>query len=399
MDFQLTEEEKALKAEFDSFFAAEMKNAPVAYHTSGKDGLYKSDEAEAFSKSMAIKLGEKGWISMAWPKEYGGREASIMTQVLFNESREYHHAPGIDQFGVSMFAPTLLAAASEEQKQRLLPPIAKGEVIYCQGWSEPDAGSDLASLRTLAIRDGDDYVVNGQKTWTTGGHVADRMFLLARTDPDSKRSKGLSFFHLNMDLPGITIRPLHYMNGMHKYNEIFFDNVRILAADRIGEEGDGWGLTRQTMNFERSSVGCIAAVKRGLHQLVKYVKTTKRNGRYLSEDPIVRQKLARIHIAAEVGTTLSYRISWMQQKGMSEFTALASEAKLFGTELHYTLGNIGTEIMGHFGQLEEPIPPTYGAMPYTYQASKGPIIAAGSSEIQRNLIAWTGLGLPRLKFV
>ncbi len=400
MDFRLTKEEELKKQEFEAFFEEEMKNAPPEFGNGGLEGVYATEEGFQFHKYMARKLGEKGWLSMGWPKQYGGQEASIMEQVIFDEVRGYYNAPGVDAFAVGMFAPSLLAGASEEQKQRLLPPIAKGEAFYCQGWSEPDAGSDLASLTTTAIKEGDHYIVNGQKTWTTGGHKAEYMFLLARTDPDSKRGKGLSVFHLRMDLPGVEVRPLLYMDGKHVYNEVFLNDVKIPADDLIGVEGEGWNLTRQTMNFERSGAGGFSGAKRYLEKIIEYIKATKRNGELISKDPNARRKVAEMFIAAEVGQTLAYKISWMHQKGdfMGLITA-ASESKLFSTESAQLMSNYATEMMGPYGQLEGgEHAPLDGGMIELYQFIKGATIFAGTNEIQRNLIAWTGLGLPRLKF-
>ncbi len=354
MDFQLTKEQEALKAEFSEFFETEMKNAPPEFLEGGLESVYASEEGFAFHKSMARKLGEKGWLSRAWPVEAGGQGAPVIEQFIFNEVRESFEAPGVDLFGIGMFGPTLIIAANEEQKERLLTPIAKGEVFYCQGWSEPDAGSDLASLQTTAIREGDHYIVNGTKIWTTGGHKADCMFLLARTDPDSKRSKGLSVFHLDMNLPGLEVRPLKYMDGSHLYNEVFFKNVKIPARDLIGEENEGWNVTRQTMNFERSSVGFFIKGRNILNEMVEYVKETKRNGKPLSEDPIVRQKLARLYSDLQVGYTLAEKIVYLQdQAGLLFAASAASEAKLFGSELMQRIANFSTEIMGFYGHLEK----------------------------------------------
>ncbi|MDY6967995.1 MAG: acyl-CoA dehydrogenase family protein [Spirochaetota bacterium] len=400
MDYSLTKEQESLKEEFEEFFVQEMKSAPPEYGRGGLEGMFATDEGWAFHKEIAHKLGEKGWLSMPWPKEYGGRDAPIMDQLLFNEVREKHHAPGVDIFGLGMFAPTLLIAANDEQKKRLLPPMAKGEVAYCQGWSEPNSGSDLASLTTTAIKDGDHYIVNGQKTWTTGAHRADHMFLLARTDPSEKRGKGLSVFNLRTDLPGVEIRPIHYMDGAHLYNEVFFTDVKIPATDLIGTEHDGWRLTRETMNFERSGVGAFSEGYNLLEELVEYVKTTKRDGKFLSEDPTVRQKLAKIFIDLEVGYTLAYKIAWTQEKAGLVFAAhMASEAKVFGSELIQRIANFATEIMGPYGQLSNSKwSPMNGYMIELYQFCMGMNIAAGTSEIQRNLIAWVGLGLPRLQY-
>lgn len=398
MDFRLTKEQKALKQEMEDFFREEMKHAPLCYQTNALiEASYSTDEGFAFHRYMQKKLAEKGWLTMAWPKEYGGRDAPIMDQVIFNEVKGYYRSPGVDNFGIGMFAPTLMLFASEEQKSRLLPPIARGEVQYCQGWSEPNAGSDLASLSTTAIRDGEEYVINGQKTWTSAAHRADHMFCLVRTDPKQRRSGGLSVFNLRMDIPGIEVRPIKYMNGAHFYNEVFFTDVRVHERDRIGPENEGWKLTRATMNFERSGAGAYAGLLRSFEELLEYAKTTKRDGKFLSENPVIRQKLARIYTDLRAGWAHAYRIAWLQEQNKGGFTHAASEAKVFSTELRQRLANFGTEIMGLYGQLETSHwSPLRGAMVEEYQAVIGSTIYAGTNEIQRNIIAWAGLNLPRI---
>ncbi|MBI5583839.1 MAG: acyl-CoA dehydrogenase family protein, partial [Deltaproteobacteria bacterium] len=199
MDFKLTEEQRALKQEFEDFFREEMKQAPKT--TGGLEAMLATEESWKFHRYLGKKLGQKGWLSRPWPKAYGGCDAPIVEQQLFNEVRAKYRAPGVDPWGVEMFAPTVLIGGTEEQKQRILPPIARGEVHYCQGWSEPNAGSDLASVRTTALKAGDHYIVNGQKIWTTGAHFADHIFLLLRTDPSSRRNAGLSVFYCQKDLP------------------------------------------------------------------------------------------------------------------------------------------------------------------------------------------------------
>ncbi len=398
MNFKLTEKQEALKKEFEDFFREEMKNAPPEYGRGGIEGVYNTPEGFEFHKEMAKKLGAKGWISKTWPKDCGGQEAPMLEHLIFNEAKDRFRSPGIDIAGVGMFAPTLILAANDDQKERLLKPIARGEVTYCQGWSEPDAGSDLASLATTAIKDGDEYVVNGQKIWTTGAHRADCMFLLARTDPESKRSRGLSVFHLSMDLPGIEVRPIYYMDTKHVYNEVFLKDVRIPAKDLIGEENQGWKLTLETMNFERSSLGVFFVEgKACLEEMIEYVKTTKRNGKYLSQNPFVRQKIARLYTDLYAGHTLVFKIAWLQEQGGLRMAAsAASEAKVFGTELLQKLADFSTEIMGFYGSLSESKwAPLGGGMVDAYQLAMGMTVAAGSSEVQRNIIAWTGLGLPR----
>lgn len=399
MDFKFTKEQELLREEFDTFFREEMKHAPPEWAEGGLEAMYHTDEGFAFHQYMKKKLGEKGWLSRAWPTEYGGQDAPLIEQLIFNEVLAYHRAPGVDNFGVGMFAPTIMVGGTDEQKKKLLPPIARGEVQYCQGWSEPDAGSDLANLSTTAIKDGDYYVVNGQKTWTTGAHRADHMFLLARTDPDSTRSRGLSIFNVKMDLPGIEVRPILYMDKGHVTNDVYFKDVKIPASELVGKENEGWALTRQTMNFERSGVSGFVSGKRSLLELIEYAKTTKRDGKFLSEDPIIRQKIAKLFIGHEVGHTLSYKINWEQQKGGLVFAAsAASESKVFGSELSQELANVTTEVMGLYGQIAaSKWAPLEGRAPMHYQFCVASNIYAGSSEVQRNLIAWVGLGLPRFK--
>ncbi|MBW1815191.1 MAG: acyl-CoA dehydrogenase family protein [Deltaproteobacteria bacterium] len=297
-----------------------------------------------------------------------------------------------------MIAPTILIGGTEEQKERLLPPIAKGDVQYCQGWSEPDAGSDLASLKMLALKDGDHYVINGQKIWTSGAHRADHIFILARTDPESKRSKGLSIFVLPIDLPGIEIRPIQFLDLSHYFNEVFFKDVRVHESNLIGPENDGWGLTRQTMNFERSGSEYFEPAKIRLQTIVDYAKTTKRNGKLLSENPVIRQKLAKLHTDIQAGIALGNKILYLQESGGLAIEAtLPSESKVYSTELSQRMANVATEIMGLYGQIYRSEWAPLGGILGLYTHAPGSNIAAGSSEIQRNLVAWVGLKLPRFK--
>jgi alkylation response protein AidB-like acyl-CoA dehydrogenase len=397
MDFKLTKDQRALKHEFEDFFREEMKQAPET--TGGLEAMLASQESWQFHRTMGKKLGERGWLSRPWPKAYGGCEAPIVEQQLFNEVRAKYRAPGVDPWGVEMFAPTVLIGGTEEQKKRILPPIARAEVHYCQGWSEPNAGSDLASVRATAFKSGDYYIVNGQKIWTTGAHFADHIFLLLRTDSASRRNAGLSVFYCPIDLPGIEVRPIKYLNGKHVYNEIFLTDVQIPEANRIGQEGEGWGLTRETMNFERSGIGTFAGAKTMLAEFVRYVKNTQRDGRPLAENPLVRQRLARLYRDIELGLALSYMGAWTQHKGNAlRAVTMASMAKVYGSELNQRLAMAATETMGLHGQLEQSDwAPMGGSMIDAFQMAIGMNIAAGSSEIQRNLIAWVGLSLPRTK--
>ena len=379
-----------------------MKAAPAGW-SGGLEDLFSLDEGWQFHREMAVKLGKKGWLSLAWPKQYGGQEHSILEQLIFNEVRGFHAAPGIDIFGHGMLAPTLMVAGSEEQKLEFLPPIARGETTWCQGWSEPNAGSDLASLTTRAVVDGDDYVINGQKIWTSGAHRADWCFAVVRTDPNQTRSRGLSFVLINMKSPGITVNPLKDMANNHMFNEVFFDIVRTPVKYRVGAENDGWQVTRAMMNFERSNVGEFARLKRTIGELVEFTTEAEYNGKPLAKDPLVRHRVAQMAIEIEVGLALARRIAWVQQKlnmgqaRIDELIAGASGTKLWSSELAQRVAYGGCTILGPHGQVKRgsQYAPFNGTFESEYQACLGFNIAAGTSEIQRNLIAWTGLGLPR----
>ncbi|MDY6892649.1 MAG: acyl-CoA dehydrogenase family protein [Chloroflexota bacterium] len=395
MNFRLTPEQEALRKEFDDFFREEMKNAPPGY-SGGIETMFGGDEETwQFHRYMAQKLGAKGWLSLPWPKEYGGQEHDLVSQFIFNLVMGYHRAPGIGA-GIMMLAPTLLAAGNEEQKKQFLPPIARGEVDWCQGWSEPNAGSDLASLTTRAVRDGDEYILNGQKIWTSGAHHSDWMFLLARTNPELKRSRGISFLLLDMKTPGITVRPILNMDGAHSFNEVFFDDVRVPVKNRVGEEDQGWAVTRMTMNFERSGVGGFAGNLRNLEDLVGFCKETVWYGRPLIEDPLVRRHLAQMAIETKVGEAMARRLNWRMQKG-EMVIAEASASKAWGSESHQRIIYAACEIIGLYGQVKKSKwAPLYGRFAKAYELGCSLNLGGGSSEIQRNLVAWVGLELPRV---
>jgi len=347
------------------------------------------------------KLSENGFWGVFVPEEYGGAGMDYVAYAIIVEEL----SRGCASTGVLISAHASLATwpilqyGNEEQKKKYLPGLASGETVGCFCLSEPNAGSDLANLSTMAIREGDHYIMNGQKTWTTGAHHADMMFCLARTDPNSKRSRGLSVFNINLRTPGIEIRPILYMNGAHITNEVFLTDVKVPVEERVGPENEGWKLTRATMNFERSNAGAYAGMKRILEELLEYVKTHERDGKLLAEHPSVRRKMADLFMDIEVGRALAYKIAWLQEGGNLLFSpAAASESKVFSSELRQRVSQVGTEIMGLYGQLSRSKwAPLYGSMVDGYQVTIGSTICAGSNEIQRNLIAWVGLELPRFK--
>ncbi len=396
MDFRFTPEEEALRKEFDDFFKEEMKKAPPQWGTS-MEAIFGIDECWEFHKQTARKLAAKDWLARPWPREYGGQEASLVEQFIFNDVMGYHRGAGVDHWGIALLAPTLLFSANDEQKREHLPPIARAEIFWTQLWSEPGAGSDLASLTTRAVRDGDDYVVSGQKTWTSGGHRADWGFMLARTNPEEKRSRGLSFFLVDMKSPGITIKPILNLEGSHLFNDVFLDDVRVPARNMVGGENQGWVASQMTSNFERSMIQLFAYLTRELEELVEFCKEPKWGGEVLANNPLVRHTLAQLAIEIEAGRAFSYSILWNQIKdGLIMAAPLAAAAKALATELVQRFTYAGSQILGLYGQVKESRwAPLQGRFEKEYQLCPGLNMAGGTSEIMRNLICSLGLGLPR----
>ncbi|MGB2855453.1 MAG: acyl-CoA dehydrogenase family protein [Dehalococcoidia bacterium] len=396
MDFRFTPEEEALRKEFDDFFKEEMKKAPPQWGTS-MEAIFGIDECWEFHEQTARKLAAKDWLARPWPREYGGQEDSLVEQFIFNDVMGYHRGAGVDHWGIMLLAPTLLFSANDEQKREHLPPIARAEIFWTQLWSEPGAGSDLASLTTRAVRDGDDYIVSGQKTWTSGGHRADWGFMLARTNPDEKRSRGLSFFLVDMKSSGITIEPILNLEGSHLFNEVFLDDVRVPARNMVGGENQGWVASQMTSNFERSMIQLFAYLTRELEELVEFCKEPKWGGEVLANNPLVRHTLAQLAIEIEAGRAFSYSILWEQIKGGLIMAApLAAAAKVLATELVQRFTYAGSEILGLYGQVKESRwAPLQGRFEKEYQLCPGLNMAGGTSEIMRNLICSLGLGLPR----
>ena len=329
MDIQFTENEESFRQEIRDFLRQEL---PDGWDPMGQGSPY-SPEQFPFTKDLSKKLSDKGWLTLAWPEEYGGQARSIMEQLVYREEMTYWGAPGTDLGvgAITWVGPTLMIAGTEEQKREHLPPIAQAERYWCTLYSEPGSGSDLASLQTSAQLDGDDYVINGQKIWTSAGHIADWGWLAARTDPEAPKHRGISLFLLDMKSPGVSVRPIINMAGGHEFNEVFFEDVRVPKANLVGEENRGWYTLAVALDFERSGVGYSASARRMLETLVKYAKDATKNGKPLSEDPVVRRNLAERFIETDVSRWLSYRVAWMQSQGMVP-NAEASMSKLYGTE-------------------------------------------------------------------
>jgi alkylation response protein AidB-like acyl-CoA dehydrogenase len=318
-----------------------------------------------------------------------------MQQLVYNEEMSALRAPGFGGMGVAMVGPTLMLHGTDDQKQRFLGPIARGELGWCQGFSEPGSGSDLASLQTKAVVDGDDFVVNGQKIWTSGAHKADYCILLARTDQEAPKHKGISYFLMDMKSPGITITPLTNMLGSEAFNQVFLDNVRIPRANLVGEVNRGWYVTTTTLDFERSGIQRVVFAETLLDDLIAYAKI-EREGRRLIDSDSVRHRMAELKIEFAVGRLLSYRIAWMQGRGLVP-NSEASIGKLFSTELQSRFAVAALGMLGPGGVLSRGSPhvPADGRFSSYYLAAVSYTIAAGTSEVQRNIIAQRGLGMPR----
>ena len=387
MNFEFSDDEISFRKELQSWLKEELKDRP---QDTDSDGEW------AFGLEMRKKLADKGWLTMAWPEEYGGQGVSHMMQVVFAEEMSYHRAPGRDVFGTRMMAPTLMIHGTEEQKKEFLPPVSKGEVQWCQGYSEPESGSDLASLQTRAVEDGDDFIINGTKIWTSSAHRADHIMVLTRTDPDAPKHRGISFLLCDMNTPGLTVNPIINMAGDHGFNMVTFDNVRVPKKNLVGEQNRGWYVGATLLDFERSGVDYSAGGRRVLEELTDYAKNSRQNGSLISDNPKMRNRLANLAIEVEVSRLISYNIAWMQGEGLVP-NKESSMGKVVGTELQQHLSETGMQMLGLHGQLEpgSKYAPLDGRIEHMHLTNVSETIQAGTSEIQRNIIATRGLGLPR----
>jgi len=359
-------------------------------------------------KAWQRTLYEAGFVGMGWPKEYGGQSARPMEQAIVAEEMALANVPGpINSLGIGIVGPTLIVHGTEEQKQRYIPKILTAEEIWCQLYSEPDAGSDLAGLKTRAERQDGEYIVNGQKVWTSLGPVADYGILLARTHPDAPKHKGISYFILDMHSPGVEVRPLKQITGSSEFAEVFFENVRVPAENIIGQEGQGWELAQTTLGFERGG-NVLARVTRhqaNMRRLVEVCRTLSHNGGVALDDPLVRQRLGRMAVEVEVLRYTGYRILSKLEKGQRPGSE-SSVDKLYYSELDKRHQELVQEILGPYGQLEHGVPAEYGlnAAPtrggettwaYNFLWSRAGTIYAGSNEIQKNIVGERVLKLPR----
>ena len=387
MRLEYTEKQKAFRAEIREWLAA---NVPDKALTSF-DTQAGFDEHRNWER----KLNEGRWSAVTWPSELGGRSCDLIEWLIFEEEYWRANAPlRVNQNGIFLLAPTLMEYGTAEQKQRFLPRMAAGEDIWAQGWSEPGAGSDMAAIRCKAIREGDHYVINGQKTWSTRAVYADWLFGLFRTDPDSIRHHGLTFVLLPLNLPGISIRPIKQLNGLPGFAEIFFDDVRVPVENRLGAEGAGWSVAMATAGFERGlmlrSPGRFQQTAKSLIELYKEYRKSD------DADPVLSDAAVKAWMDAEAYTLATYSTASRLRKG-GQIGAEASTNKIFWSEMDLAMHEAAMHMLGPRAELMPPSPQAADDGRWLdgfLFAQAGPIYA-GSNEIQRNIIAERMLGLPR----
>lgn len=396
MDFRFTPEEEAFREEVSRFLDDVLPQDWMGVDPDGHNE--QADEnLHQFDLDLRRKLAAKGWLGLQWPKKYGGQEAPMMKRFILEQELIYRGAPYWAVSAALMFGDMILQFGTEEQKLRFLPPIARGETQWCVGMSEPNAGSDLASLQLRANEEGDFFVLNGQKTWQTGAHYADWVMLYARTDPNVKKQKGITAFMVDMRSPGITMRRIPQMTGHPAFCEVFYDNVKVPKENMLGAVNGGWSVALFGVATEKSfGYWLINSGRRDLEMLIRYCKETRADGQPLCKDPFIRSRLAQLAMELEVGRNLGMRLNWMATKGMPIISE-ACQLKPFGGSILQRLGNLGVQILGLYGQLDEESKwvRLRGRMKYLYLAAVAMTIEGGTNEASRNTIASVGLNLPR----
>jgi len=388
MDFHFTAQQEELRREVRAFLDGELKQ-----------GTFRPDIdawIEGWSPEFSRKLGQKGWIGVTWPTAYGGKGWAYLDRLILTEEILRYGAPA--QFhwpGDRQIGPSLIHYGTEEQRKYFLPRIIKGEIAFALGMSEPEAGSDLASLKIRSQPKDGEFIFNGQKVWTGGAHKADYIYLVARTDPDAAKHKGISEFIVDLRLPGVNVRPLTDISGRQHLNEVYFDNVRVPQMALIGQLNRGWYQIIAQLDYERSGLERIMSNYPLFGAIQEYVRKTTRNGKPLSQDPLIRNRLAELAVDYEVGRWLIYRVAWMLSRGKLP-NYEAAQSKIFGTAYQQRLAATAMNILGLYGQLSEESPRAKleGWAARSVNFSLGYTIMGGTSEILRNIVAGRGLGLP-----
>ena len=393
MDFNDSPEEAAYRARVRTWLDA---NATLRDPDAAKGNIL--DEAEGDmvqrAKDWQLKKQQEGWACLRWPKEFGGQEATAMESVIFNqEEGRYQVPPSIYGIGHGMLGPTIMAHGTEEQKERFLPDMVKGGEVWCQLFSEPGAGSDLAGLKMTAVKDGDDWIINGQKIWTTGAQFCKWGMLVARTDPNAAKHAGLTYFIVDMEAPGVDIRPIKQMSGASGFNEVFFSDVRIPDADRLDAVGNGWRVAITTLMNERSSIGGSMGGGAGIKDLIKLAESVEINDKPAIEDGGVRRKIADFAVRRN-------GLKYTGQRGLSALSQGATPGpeaaigKLVAAIMGLEMGAFGMELQGAAGVLSGDDGHADPAWQHTYMAMPGLRLAGGTDEILRNIISERVLGMP-----
>ncbi|MBI4234536.1 MAG: acyl-CoA dehydrogenase family protein [Chloroflexi bacterium] len=384
MEFRWTPEQETFRGEIRGFLARELP----AHRASGDE--------EGGSREFSRKLGQKGWIGLAWPREFGGKGLGYMERLIYAEEMVLSGAPiGYHHNAERQMGPSIIMFGTDEQRAEFLPRITRGECSFAIGYSEPDTGSDLASLKTRAVEDGDDYVINGAKVWNNA-HRNDYLWLAARTNPDAPKHRGISVFIVDMKAPGVAAEPLRNMANEPSFCLVTFQDVRVPKRMMVGERDRGWYVVAGNLDFERSGIERVGRFYPLWQEFLGFVREARFNGGRLLSDVRVRHRLAETAIEFEVGRLLCYKVAWMMAQGKVP-NMEASVSKLFGTEAAQRMARTMSEVLGLYGQLEPGSrwAPLAGKVERAWIGAISHTIAAGTSEIQRNIIATRGLGLPR----
>ncbi|MEE9284297.1 MAG: acyl-CoA dehydrogenase family protein [Dehalococcoidia bacterium] len=397
MEFQFTEKQERFRQEIRDFLSKELPpgwvEGGLALDDEEEDG---HDAKDSFAQALAKKMAQRRWITARWPKEYGGLGWTPLEQLIFAEEMTRHKVPRpyITDAGVSNVGPTIAVHGTEEQKARWLPGIAGAEERWCQLFSEPNAGSDLAGLETTAREDGDEFVVNGTKIWSSGAHKAKWGALLCRTDPEAPKHRGISYLVVDMKSPGITFAPIINICDVYSFNQVFLDDVRVPKANLIGEKNRGWYSGTTTLNLERSFIRHALISQLYFDEFVATLKDGFNGYRPLEGNPVLRHKLADMAVELRVARLLAYRVAWLQSQGEPP-SYESSVSKLYCGEMAQRLSQLVMETLGQYGQVKKGSKHAvqHGKAQQIYLTQRGITIGGGTSEIQRSLIARRGLGL------
>ena len=392
MDFQLTETQQQLQREVIAYLERHVTPALEAELLVQQEGG--GPDTHPHYSQFIRQLGRDGWLGLAWPKRYGGQERDAIDQYIFFDTVAGYYRVPIPFLAINAIGSTIMRAGTEEQRDRFLPPLLRGELNIAVGYTEPEAGSDLASLKTKAVRDGDDYVISGQKVFTSLAHFCDYIWLAVRTDPAARKHKGISILMVDTRLPGVTISPLRTMGGF-RTNVTFYDNVRVPKSCLIGEENKGWGYINSQLAMERIGLVPHSRMRRVLEEMIAWAKSTTIDGRRVFDEPWVRERLADLTARTEVLRLFNFRAASQIAQGIEPF-AEAAMTKVYGSELFQTVAGTCMDMMGMIGGMQPPsgISPMSGLLQRDFVAMRLLTFGGGTNEVLKDMVALTGLGMP-----